>query len=69
MKNLTKIFLTLSTAFIVWLYYLIFKIGLVAELWSTKPDILIFIVTLAVIGLVWGFIDERKTWKRLNNNK
>ena len=69
MKKLTKIFLTLSIIFIVWLYYFTIKVGLWSQLWKSRPDIVIFIVSLAIIGLVLGFIDERKTYKRLNNIK
>ena len=69
MNALIKIFMTLSTIFVVWLYYLTIKIGLWSELWDKRPDVLIFIVSIAIIGLILGFIDERKTYKRLNNIK
>ena len=66
MKNLIKIFMTLSTIFTIWLYYFTIKIGLWSQLWNLRPDVLIFIVLIGLIGLVVGFIDERKTYKRLN---
>ena len=66
MKTLTKIFLTLSTVFVVWLYYLTIKIGLWSQLWNLRPDVLIFIVSIGLIALIVAFIDEVKTYKRLN---
>ena len=69
MKNLTKCFMILSSVFVVWLYYFTIKIGLWSTLWNERPDVLIFIVSLALIGLIVGFIDEKKTYKRLNNIK
>ena len=66
MKNFTRIFLTLSSIFIVWLYYFTIKLGLWALLWKEDPNIVIFIVSIGVMGLIWGFMDELKTYKRLN---
>ena len=66
MKTLIKIFMTLSTIFIVWLYYFTIKIGVWSQLWNLRPDVLIFIVSIGVILLIVAFIDEIKTCKRLN---
>ena len=65
-KILTSMFLIVSFTFIGWLYWLTIKIGLWAELWTHDPYLVLFMVSVAVIGLVVGAIDERKTYKRLN---
>ena len=63
---LTSMFLIVSFTFIGWLYWLTIKIGLWNELWTHDPYLVLFMVSIAVIGLVVGAIDERKTYKRLN---
>ena len=63
---LTSMFLIGSSVFIGWLYWLTVKIGLWAELWTHDPYLVLFIVSVAVIGLIVSVIDERKTYKRLN---
>ena len=59
-------FLIGSSVFIGWLYWLTIKIGLWSKLWTHDPYLVLFIVLVAVIGLVVGAMDERKTYKRLN---
>ncbi len=65
-KILTSMFLIGSSAFIGWLYWLTIRIGLWNELWKHDPYLVVFIVSVAGLGLVVGAIDEHKTYKRLN---
>ena len=63
---LTSMFLIGSFTFIGWFYWLTIKIGLWTELWTPDPYLVIFIVSIPIIGIVVNLIDEKKTYKRLN---
>ena len=64
---LTSIFLICSFSFIAFMHWLLIRIGVWSDLWNKRPDVLIFIVSLAVFGIIASGINEFRIYRRLKN--